>query len=440
MRARTIREGSVGLLILVGIGLFGLLVLWLRGLNPTNRAYRLIVEFKDTAGMQIGTAVFYRGVPVGRVTSINAQANGVEVGVEITQSDLRMPSSVLVETFQSGLIGETSIEITPLEQLSAAEVALSPAGGDCDSAVIICNGDRIEGITGASYEELLRSAEQIADVLADPALADQAQALLENATAVTANVVELTEEVTGLTQAAQQELGPLADSVRQTTSSATSTAQQLELAAAEFTNLVSSNRGALVTTLNNVQATSEQLRAVVDQFGPTVSNLDSEQLVGNLEQLSANAAAASEDLRTLTATLSTPTNVVLIQQTLESARDVFQSAQKLMADVDDLTGDPSFRDSIRDLINGLSGLVSSSQQLEQQSQFALLLEQTRQASVEPEMAARKSALGSDRSSQDQPASPGRPVLVFDGQRYILQIADSTGDANTTKAADRNKGK
>ncbi|MBE9079807.1 MCE family protein [Romeria aff. gracilis LEGE 07310] len=425
MRARTIREGSVGLLILVGIGLFGLLILWLRGLNPTNRAYRLIVEFKDTAGMQIGTAVMYRGVPVGRVTSIDAQANVVEVGVEITQSELRMPASVLVETIQSGLIGETSIEITPLEQLAAAEVALSPAGRDCDSTVILCDGDRLEGITGASYEELLRSAEQIADVLAEPDLADQARVLLENASTVTENVVELTEEVTVLTQAAQQEIGPLSSAIQQTTSSATSTAQQLEIAAAELTDLLGSNRVALVSTLNNFQVTSEQLRTVVDQFGPSISNVNTEQLVSNLEQLSANAAAASEDLSAITGVLNTPTNVILIQQTLESARDVFQSAQKLLADVDDLTGDPSFRDGIRDLVDGLSGLVSSSQQLEQQTEFAQLLEQAQQASLQPDSAAPALSPDSNAASQTESNSSGRPVLVFDGQRYVLQIADST---------------
>ncbi|HEY9888037.1 MAG TPA: hypothetical protein V6D02_06525, partial [Candidatus Obscuribacterales bacterium] len=61
MRARAIREGSVGLLILIGVILFGGLVLWLRGLNPGSRHYRMLVTFQDTAGTQVGTSVRYRG-------------------------------------------------------------------------------------------------------------------------------------------------------------------------------------------------------------------------------------------------------------------------------------------------------------------------------------------------------------------------------------------
>jgi len=73
MRARAVREGSVGLLILIGVGLFGGLVLWLRGLNPGSRTYGVVVTFEDTLGMQVGTTVRYRGVPVGRVIDIRPQ-------------------------------------------------------------------------------------------------------------------------------------------------------------------------------------------------------------------------------------------------------------------------------------------------------------------------------------------------------------------------------
>ena len=44
-----------------------------------------------------------------------------------------------------------------------------------------------------------------------------------------------------------------------------------------------------------------------------------------------------------------------------------------MADVDEITGDPAIRDQLRQLINGLSGLVSSTRSLEQQTEVARVL-------------------------------------------------------------------
>ena len=154
MRARTIREGSVGLLILFGIGLFVGLVLWLRGFNPNNRPYRLVAEFEDAMGIQLGTPVMYRGVPVGRVLSILPLSNSVQLELEITQRDLRMPNEVLIETVESGLIGEMSIDISPLEELAASAVDISPSALDCDSDIILCNGDYLQGEVGPQ----LRSA------------------------------------------------------------------------------------------------------------------------------------------------------------------------------------------------------------------------------------------------------------------------------------------
>jgi len=61
---------------------------------------------------------------------------------------------------------------------------------------------------------------------------------------------------------------------------------------------------------------------------------------------------------------------LVLQQTLDSARVTFANAQKITSDLDELTGDPEFRQNVREIVDGLSGLVSSTQQLEQQVQVA----------------------------------------------------------------------
>lgn len=438
MRARTIREGSVGLLILVGIGLFGILILWLRGINPRQRSYQLIVEFDSASNMQIGTPVRYRGVPVGRVISITPMSNEVEVDVEISRGDLQIPAGAKIQTVQSGLIGELSIDIFSETPLPDSALSMTPVARDCDSNIILCNGDNLQGLQGVTYEDLLESSKRIADFLADPEVAEEVSKILQNTNAISTNVVDLTQELTVLVEDTRRELSPLASSARQATAAAARAAQQVEVSTAQTANsldttlteinqLLVNNRGDIVATLDNVRAGSEQLRGIVDTLAPTIQE---GEFVNNLEQLSANAASASEDLKVITNSLNTDENIVLLQQTLESARDVFQSAQKVMADVDELTGDPAFRTNIRDLIDGLSGLVSTTQQLETQAELARMLD-----SVHTQASALPNRVTLPLTSQSAETTAGdTPVLVFDGQRYTVRMADGSSPAGTTAEA------
>ncbi len=70
MRSRTFREGSVGLLIILGLGVFGVIVLWLNRFTGAHNSYKAIVEFADAGGMQKGAPVRYRGVKVGTIYAI----------------------------------------------------------------------------------------------------------------------------------------------------------------------------------------------------------------------------------------------------------------------------------------------------------------------------------------------------------------------------------
>lgn len=414
MRGRTIREGSVGLLILLGIGMFGGLVLWLRGLNPGQRNYQLVFEFENTLGMQAGTAVRYRGVPVGRVLSLEPSANSVAVNVEITQSDLVIPRDSLVEANQSGLIGETTIDITPQRQLNTDELALNPTQ-DCNSQVIFCQGDRIQGEVGASYEALLRSAEKLANTLSDPQLVADLQATFANAAVLTDKASAFTDDLSLLTQSLQTEVKPLATSARQATDNAAAAAKQLELTGREFqvtgqnvNNLISTNRTSLNSTLVNINRSSEELLAIMDTVSPAIQN---GQFIQNLEALASNAALAAADVRNITSSFNTPTNIMLLQQTLESARSVFQNAQKVLSDVDELTGDPTIRNNLRNLINGLSGLVSSTQQLEQQTAIAEILTPPPGNAID--------SLTLTATNDPNPA-PNTVLMSYNGQLYRIE--------------------
>ena len=456
MRARTIREGSVGLLILTGLALFGGLAVWLRGVSFGQRSYQLMVDFASAGGIQPGTTVSYRGVPVGQVGQISPGSNTVIVEVEINKGQLRIPAESIVKTTQSGLIGETTIAIQPPSTANLDDDSIpGPLANDCNNTLILCNGDRIDGIVGVNYEDLLESSQQISaalsEALADPKTLEDIRDILANTREISGNVVGLTDEVTLMARGLRNEIQPLSGSARQTLASVseaasqlevttTRTAEQLDVTLAQVNTLLASNQDDLAITLDNISASTGQLRLAMDTLTPVIQEGN---LVNNIELLASNAAIASQDLRDVSSMLDSSENVVLLQQTIESARDVFQSAQKIMADVDTLTGDPALRGNVRELLNGLSNLVSFTGSLEDQTEMAAQLNHQIQVVTELEhrLDARESGLlpadvpavaVPDSAEVEREPNKTTPTLRYNGERYVTDLANRAADTTAVE--------
>lgn len=356
-------------MILAGLGLFGALVLWIKGLNPANRSFTVIGEFAAINGVQVGSPVRYRGVNVGRISAISPGANGVEVKLEIAPADLVIPKESDLSVNQTGLLGETVLDISPRREIAAASVPGKPLDRRCDKDLILCENSRIKGTLGISTDELIRATIRFADVYSSPQFTGNINSLTKNSSVAAAEVAQLSREVTSLVKSARQEVGTFSTTAK----SITNTANQATLTIGQVNDLITANRSTLVSTLDNLSTTSGEIRTSVARLSPILNQVESSKLISNLEILSANAAQTSANLRDVSVTLNNPANITMLQQTLDSARATFENTQKITSDLDELTGDPKLRDNLKRLINGLSGLVSSTQQLQQQAQIAQIL-------------------------------------------------------------------
>jgi phospholipid/cholesterol/gamma-HCH transport system substrate-binding protein len=368
MRSRTVREGSVGLLILAGIGLFIGIALWLQGIQLSKRSFTIFIEFANAVGLQVGAPVRYRGVTVGKIVGIRPQPNKVEVEAEISPATTLIPREVIAQVNQSGLISQTAIELTPLTQLPPT-VKTTPLAKDCNQGLILCNQARLSGEPGFSIDELGRATIRFANLYTDPKFFANVNGVVKNTSVAAAEIASLSREFTMLTKDARSELKNLSSSAQ----AITQTANQLSATASQVNSLLATNRATLVSTLDNISATSGDLRVAIGKLGNVLGKVEQGEFIQNLETLSTNAAKASTNLRAASDALNSPTNLLVLQQTLDSARATFQNAQKITADLDELTGDPKFRSNLKNLVNGLSGLVSSTQQLQQQTQTAQIL-------------------------------------------------------------------
>lgn len=359
MRSRAIREGAVGLLILAGALGFAGLFLWIYNLRFGSRGFRFTVTYPNVAGLAEGSSVRLRGVAVGRVERIVPQAAQVEVQVAIDQP-LIIPRDALFITQQTGLVGETVVDILPRGSVEGA--VGSPLAADCDRSQIICDGDVVEGKPGVDFGQVLIRLERLLARVDDDEVFSTLNATLEGITRVAdsvANLSETLEERVAALRTEDLDLLQFTEAAR----AVSQTAASLQEAADQFTALLLENRASLRAALENIQQVSADLEAMSSAVRPLLTDpqLQEEvrQILVGARVTAENAAKATEDLRQLAAALSDPGTLATLRQTLDSARISFQNVQKITADIDELTGDPQFRRALRELVLGLSNLVSS---------------------------------------------------------------------------------
>lgn len=379
MGTRLGREGVLGLFILGGLGTLGASVLWLRGITLGQSGYEVVVQFKDTSGLSEGSVVRYRGSTVGSVRGVIFGDDGVTVKVRIDRPELRVPKNSLFQVNQSSFLGASSLDIVPPN--SGINTTTKPRDGNCDREIIICDGARVSGSTGVSTEALLRESVKFSAAYSSPEFVGNLTALTKSSNAAALELAKVSKEFGLLAQTSREELRSVSgrsiatmQNFSTTAQSLTQTSNRANLTLAQVSALVNENRSLLVGTLENLNQSSGSLKVAVTKIGPAIDRVTSGQLLQNLEALSENAAIASANLRDASKAVNDPTNVLMLQQTLDSARATFQNTQKITTDLDDLMGDPKLRENLRNLINGLSKLVSSSQQVEQRANVAQQLE------------------------------------------------------------------
>lgn len=410
MQSRAVREGSVGLMLIAGLGVFGAIFLWLRGLTPGNQTYNIIAQFTQAPGIQPGGVVRYRGIRVGKIAKIEPGVNGVAVSMQMDDPNLIIPKDVAVEISQTGLIGEPVVEITPRSPIEINPSTIAKAlDSKCDRNLILCNNAKVDGQIGASFNELLRRATKLVELYNNPEVvkninttlikagtaADDISKLSKSIDKISADFSKLPKTVdaglnnlsvkanvlTASLDRTSTKIGNTADKFNNTAAQLNLTATEYKKLAISVNALVSENRKTFSSSLNNFDKLSVDLRKTVNQLNPsitklnsTLSKVNSDKLTKDLEATLSNANQTSLNLKNLSANLNDPKTVLMLRQTLDSARSTFENTQKITADLDDLTGNPEFRNNLRNLVNGLGKLVSSAEQLEQQAKLAQTIE------------------------------------------------------------------
>jgi phospholipid/cholesterol/gamma-HCH transport system substrate-binding protein len=292
----------------------------------------------------------------------------VDVVVEIDSTDLLIPQDATLVARSSGLIGDTFIDIIPESTLPATVANMKPVGSNCDSNQIICDQARAKGEKGINLDDLLPYTYRFSKAYGEPEFVAKVDTTVANAGLAAAEVAQLTKNTTALVNQLQQEVDSTSQELVITAQAFQTTAKQVNQLTSNVEQLIAQNESNLTTTLDSISTTSDRLQTLVAKIDKTVDAADTEKLAQNLNELTANAVVASDNIKKITTSFGSDQGLVSLQKTLDSARVTFDNSQKITSDLESITGDPAFLKNVRDLVNGLSNLVSTSQQLEQQIQ------------------------------------------------------------------------
>lgn len=355
MQTRGLKEGFLGIFIVAGLLTFGGIVLWLRGFRIGETGFFFDIKFPDASGLDVGSAVRFRGVQVGKVEKLTVENDGAIVTVSVANPRLIIPRDSIVETTQSGFLSNTVIDILP--QTEVRDQSITAVSANCNNAIVVCSGKTIEGTVGVSFTRLLRQTSAALKQVNDSNLISTLNGTLKSTTEAANSIKKLSDRVTTVVSGVDQQLQQFGETAGQISNAAASVGKTAS-SAEEF---LVSNRAALANTLESISNTSKEAQSLLASAKPLLAD---GEFIQNLKELSKTAAETANNLRSASKELNNPEIIAQLRATLDAARVTFANAQKISTDLDELTGDPKFRSNIRTLVNGLTGLVSSGVTLE----------------------------------------------------------------------------
>lgn len=251
-RAHFAIVGAFVILALVAIAAFSV---WLGRAALDRRIDRYEVVFTGAvSGLQVGSAVHYRGIPVGRVASL--RINPDNVGEILTEIDLQAGTPVKTDTYASlEAQGITGLSIIQLEGGTQASPLLAATGQDLP---------RIPSVPGA-LQRLVQSTPEL--LARGVILVDRAASLLSDANlqAVGQSLQNLSK-VTGV-------LAARGETIDQTLGDVRATAADLRVAAAAIATLSGEAQDVLKTANGAFATVGEQGKTTLIQLGRAGASL-----------------------------------------------------------------------------------------------------------------------------------------------------------------------
>ncbi len=158
---RSLRDSIVGFSLLGGIFIFTIFSFWLRGVRLSAKNWHLFAEFNNASGLSKKSPVTYRGILVGSIEDISFTNESIKAKIVLNNPEIILPRPAFARVVTNSFLGgDVQVALETSERTIPKNIA-KPTSEQCDTKLIICQGDTITGKQLSSLSNITNKISQL---------------------------------------------------------------------------------------------------------------------------------------------------------------------------------------------------------------------------------------------------------------------------------------
>ena len=158
---RSLRDSIVGFSLLGGILIFTFFSFWLRGVKLSSKSWYLFAEFNNASGLSKKSPVTYRGILVGSIEDILFTNESIKAKIVLNNPEIILPKPAFARVVTNSFLGgDVQVALETSEKTIPKNTAKA-ISEECDSKLIICQGDTITGKQLSSLSNITNRINQL---------------------------------------------------------------------------------------------------------------------------------------------------------------------------------------------------------------------------------------------------------------------------------------
>ena len=158
---RSLRDSIVGFSLLGGILVFTFFYSWIRGVKLSSKNWHLFAEFNNASGLSKKSPVTYRGILVGSVEDILFTNESITAKIVLNNPNIILAKPAFAKVVTNSFLGgDVQVALETNNETIPQSIAKATSE-NCDSKLIICQGDTITGKQLSSLSNITNRINQI---------------------------------------------------------------------------------------------------------------------------------------------------------------------------------------------------------------------------------------------------------------------------------------
>lgn len=158
---RSLRDSIVGFSLLGGILVFTFFYSWIRGVKLSSKNWHLFAEFNNASGLAKKSPVTYRGILVGSVEDILFTNESIKAKIVLNNPNIILAKPAFAKVITNSFLGgDVQVALETNNETIPQNIAKATSE-NCDSKLIICQGDTITGKQLSSLSNITNRINQI---------------------------------------------------------------------------------------------------------------------------------------------------------------------------------------------------------------------------------------------------------------------------------------